>query len=77
MEPAVQGRVHAGGWLVSKDDVHYGMVSVQTAKVIVPLKYKALWSDRDSSFLTFDNKIDYYDDDGHLVRTENAPAYDD
>ena len=53
------------------------MVSVQTAKVIVPLKYKALWSDRDPSFLTFDNKIDYYDDDGHLVRTENAPAYDD
>lgn len=67
----------AGGWLVSKDDEHYGMVSIRTGKVIIPLKYRNLWDDRDPSFLTFDNKIDYYDDYGNLVRTENAPTYDD
>ena len=67
----------AGGWLVSKDDEHYGMVSIKTGKVIIPLKYRNLWDDRDPSFLTFDNKIDYYDDYGNLVRTENAPTYDD
>ncbi|MBP5488740.1 MAG: WG repeat-containing protein [Bacteroidales bacterium] len=67
----------AGGWLVSKDDEHYGMVSIRTGKVIIPLKYQNLWDDADPSFLTFDGKIDYYDDYGHLVRTENAPTYDD
>ena len=67
----------AGGWLVSKDDEHYGMVSLKTCKVIVPLKYRDLWSDADPSFLTFDGKIDYYDDYGNLVRTEDAPTYDD
>jgi hypothetical protein len=63
----------AGGWLVSKDDINYGMVSVKTAQVIIPLKYRDLWSDRDPSFLRFDGKIDYYDEDGHLLRTENQP----
>ena len=24
-----------------------------------------------------DDKIDYYDDYGHLIRTEKAPTYDD
>ena len=67
----------AGGWLVSKDDEHYGMVSDRTGKVIIPLKYQNLWDDRDPSFLTFDGKIDYYDDYGHLVRTEDAPTYED
>ena len=67
----------AGGWLVSKDDEHYGMVSIKTGKVIIPLKYSNLWSDRDPSFLRFDGKIDYYDDYGHLVRTEDGPTYDD
>ncbi len=67
----------AGGWLASKDDKYYGMVSINTGKVIIPLKYRDLWSDSELSFITYDDKIDYYDDYGHLIRTEKAPTYDD
>ena len=63
--------------MVSKDDMYYGMVSIRTGKVMIPLKYRNLWSDADLSFITYDDKIDYYDDYGHLIRTENAPTYDD
>ena len=67
----------AGGWMVSKDDKYYGMVSLRTGKLMIPMKYRNLWSDADLSFITYDDKIDYYDDYGHLIRTENAPTYDD
>lgn len=67
----------AGGWLASKDDKYYGMVSINTGKVIIPLKYRDLWSDSELSFITYDDKIDYYDDYGHLIRTEKAPTFDD
>ena len=67
----------AGGWVVSKDDKYYGMVSLRTGKLMIPMKYRNLWSDADLSFITYDDKIDYYDDYGHLIRTENAPTYDD
>ena len=66
-----------GGWMVSKDRIHYGMVSVKTGKLITPLKYRGLWDGSDPSFLRFDGKVDVYDEDGHLIRTENAPTYDD
>ena len=65
----------AGGWMVSKDDKYYGMVSLRTGKLMIPMKYRNLWSDADLSFITYDDKIDYYDDYGHLIRTENAPTY--
>jgi len=66
-----------GGWMVSKDRIHYGMVSVKTGKLITPLKYRGLWDGSDPSFLRFDGKVDVYDEDGRLIRTENAPTYDD
>ncbi len=62
-----------GGWIVSKDDKHYGMVSVKTGQPVTPLMYSDLWSDSDPSFLRFDGKIDYLGEDGRLVRTEDAP----
>ncbi len=62
-----------GGWMVSKDRIHYGMVSVKTGKLITPLKYRGLWDGSDPSFLRFDGKVDVYDEDGRLVRTEDAP----
>ena len=62
----------AGGLMVSKDDQYYGMVSLKTGKLMIPMKYRNLWSDADLSFITYDDKIDYYDDYGHLIRTENA-----
>lgn len=63
----------AGGWIVSKDGKHYGMVSVKTGQPVTELKYSGLWSDSDPSFLRFDGKIDYYDEDGRLERTEDVP----
>lgn len=63
-----------GGWIVSKDDKHYGMVSVKTGEPITPLKYSGLWSDSDPSFLRFDGKVDYYNEDGRFVRTEDVTA---
>ena len=61
-----------GGWIVSKDNKNYGMVSVRTGKPVTPLKYSGLWSDSDPSFLRFDGKVDVYDSDGVLLRTEEV-----
>ena len=51
---------------------NYGMVSVRTGKPVTPLKYSGLWSDSDPSFLRFDGKVDVYDSDGVLLRTEEV-----
>ncbi len=64
----------AGGWVVSKDRKNYGMVGLKTGQLVTPLKYKGLWSGSDPSFLRFDGKIDYYDTDGRLERTEDVPV---
>ena len=49
------------------------MVSVKTGKLITPLKYRGLWDGSAPSFLRFDGKVDVYDEDGRLVRTEDVP----
>ena len=51
-----------------------GLVSVKTGEPITPLKYSGLWSDSDPSFLRFDGKVDYYNEDGRFVRTEDVTA---
>ena len=63
----------ADGWCVSKDGTHYGLVNLETGRLVTPLKYAGLWDKSDPSFYTFDGKIDYYDEFGHLVRTEDMP----
>ena len=63
----------AGGWMVSKDGKHYGLVNVKTGQPATQLIYSGLWRDSDPSFTRFDGKIDIYDDDCNFVRTEDAP----
>ncbi|MCR5712964.1 MAG: hypothetical protein K6G46_11040 [Prevotella sp.] len=61
---------------VSKDGKNFGMIDVETAKIVVPLKYKGLW-DYGGDYLEmwrFDIKIDQYDKNTYqLVNTIPAP----
>lgn len=61
---------------VSKDGKNYGMIDYETAKLIVPLKYKGLW-DYGGEYLEmwrFDSKIDQYDKKTYqLVNTIPEP----
>ena len=68
----VSRKAHAYGWLVSKDGKHYGFVSSKTGTLVIPLKYKGFW-DEGPEMLRFDGKIDIYDENFRLLRTENIP----
>lgn len=61
---------------VSKDGKNFGMIDDETAKLIVPLKYKGLW-DYGGEYLEmwrFDSKIDQYDKKTYqLVNTIPEP----
>lgn len=61
----------AFGWVVSKDDEHFGFVSEKSCKLSVPLKYKEL-ADDGPEFLRFDGKVDVYDGDGNFIRTREV-----
>lgn len=68
----VSCKAHAYGWVVSKDGRNYGYVSRETGTLVIPLKYKSLWNGS-PAMERFDGKIDYYDENFRLIRTDNAP----
>ena len=59
------------GWIVSKDDKNYGVVS-REGKLVIPMKYKDYWGSESDIFQMerFDGRLDVYDSAYKLIRTE-------
>ena len=66
---------YGDGWLVTKDGKNYGMVDHKQGRLMVPLKYASLWDDFSGGFslVRHDGKLDIFDDNFNLVRTEPKP----
>ena len=63
------------GLCVSKDGTNYGLVDHTNTRVLIPMKYRNVWSNYDDTvkMSRFDEQLDVYDANFKLIRTEPAP----
>lgn len=62
------------GFVVTKDGKNYGIIEDQHCRLVVPFKYKDFWDQENDNFKMqrFDGKLDVFDKDFKLIRTEDA-----
>ena len=63
------------GLCVSKDGTNYGLVDHTNTRVLIPMKYRNVWSNYDDTvkMSRFDGQLDVYDANFKLIRTEPDP----
>ena len=79
LQPCVYQRAapYGCGWKVAKDDKNFGLVDHVTGRLVIPLKYKSIWEEEETitKMERYDGKIDVYDENYKLIRTEDRPKF--